>query len=93
MYIHRSYGGTFLGIKGEGGPTVGFTFSQTSTDQEQDVTIDQSTNTGTQRLTVDPAAGMCYEINSFMDKATQRGRSQLRAVFTGWVGFHDHPAA
>jgi hypothetical protein len=66
-----------------------FTYNWQGTDSYADATTQQTTSTGTQRLTMTPEADACVQIASYMQKYTQHGSSQLNSIFTNWVGFHN----
>lgn len=79
-------------LSGSVGPTLSLSVTWSGTDAETITETEQTTTTGTLRLTQDPTSNSCIEIKSTMNKFTQRGKSDMQAVFTGWIGFKDKAA-
>ncbi|KAF8069695.1 hypothetical protein HT031_001812 [Scenedesmus sp. PABB004] len=74
------------------GPTASLSISKNWQWDDITATTTQSTNTGIQLITVDPAKGRCYELSNSMTQTTTRGQFKMMAIFTNFVGFHNHPS-
>lgn len=82
------YGAKFLGTGAKAGPVGQFSFSWSSTTTDTDVTTEQSTSTGGQRVSNTNSTQSCFEIAAYASRHTQTGTSELQATFTNWIGFH-----
>lgn len=88
-----SAGVEIFGNGGKAGVVASFSFLWNQATQWVDGTSDQTTNTGTMLVSVDPSSGVCHELAGHMMRNTQKGVSTLGVVVKGYVGFADTTTA